>query len=101
MESRYRGKGLKVVGLHAPEFEKEKDAASVRAAARRLGISYPIVMDNDFRMWEALGNRYWPTLYLVDRKGRIRQVRSGETHEGDEDARELEEFLKSLLNEPS
>jgi hypothetical protein len=57
-------------------------------------------MDNDFRMWDALRNAAWPTIYLIDRKGRIRCVRSGETHEGDPDARDLEGALQALLAEP-
>jgi hypothetical protein len=64
-------------------------------------VTYPVVMDNDARMWDALGNLYWPTLYLIDRGGRIRHVQIGETHEGSSEARETEAILRALLVEPA
>ena len=100
MEKRFREKGLRVVGLHAPEFDREKDPGNVRREALRLGVTWPVVLDNDFAMWEALQNKYWPTIYLVDRRGRLRHIHSGETHEGSPEALAFERMLAVLLSEP-
>jgi thiol-disulfide isomerase/thioredoxin len=75
---RYRDRGLVVVGVHCPEFGFEHDLDNVRHAARELGVDYPVVIDNDFAIWQSLANRYWPALYLVDRDGRIRFHHFGE-----------------------
>ncbi len=90
---------MRVVGLHSPEFETEKNPDKVREQARKLGVTYPVVIDNDLRMWDALGNLYWPTTYLIDRKRIIRHVHIGETHEGSRQALELERVLAGLLKE--
>lgn len=99
MERRFGGQGLVVIGLHAPEFDRERDPENVRREAARLEVTWPVVMDNDFKMWDALRNRYWPTTYLIDRKGAIRHVHSGETHEGSPEAREVEGAVAALLAE--
>jgi len=78
LEAKYRDRGLVVVGVHTPEFPYEKDAENVRAAVKRLGVIYPVVMDNDYRIWNAFGNQYWPAAYYVDRKGQIRFQYFGE-----------------------
>jgi thiol-disulfide isomerase/thioredoxin len=75
---RYRDRGLVVVGVHCPEFGFEQDLDNVRQATRELGIEYPVVIDNDFAIWQSLANRYWPALYLIDRDGRIRYHHFGE-----------------------
>ncbi len=75
---RYRDDGLVVVGAHAPEFGFEHDLANVRRAARDLGVGYPVVIDNDFVIWRAFDNHYWPAVYLVDREGRVRFHHFGE-----------------------
>ncbi|MGZ6649247.1 MAG: thioredoxin [Solirubrobacteraceae bacterium] len=75
---RYRDRGLVVVGVHCPEFGFEHDLENVRHATRELGVDYPVVIDNDFAIWQSLANRYWPALYLVDRDGRIRFHHFGE-----------------------
>jgi thiol-disulfide isomerase/thioredoxin len=75
---RYRDRGLVVVGAHCPEFGFEHDLDNVRQATRQLGVDYPVVIDNDFAIWQSLANRYWPALYLVDRDGRIRFHHFGE-----------------------
>lgn len=69
--ARYRDQGLVVVGVHTPEFAFERDAANVRKAIERLGVEYPVAQDNRYRTWSAWGTRAWPSLYLVDREGRI------------------------------
>jgi hypothetical protein len=63
---------------HCPEFGFEHDLDNVRQATRELGVDYPVVIDNDFAVWQSLANRYWPALYLVDRDGRIRFHHFGE-----------------------
>ena len=69
---RYRDRGLVVVGVHCPEFGFEHDLDNVRHATRQLGVDYPVVIDNDFAIWQSLSNRFWPAVYLVDRDGRTR-----------------------------
>ena len=96
---RYKGRGLQVIGIQAPEFEQEKDPALVRSAVQELAIPYPVVLDNDLKMWDALGTSAWPSLYLVDRKGAVRLEHVGEIHARTEDARRLESLIESLLRE--
>lgn len=75
---KYRDQGLVVIGVHSPEFAFEKDPSNVRKAVRDLGITYPVAMDNDFSIWRALGNKYWPAHYFIDAQGRIRGHHFGE-----------------------
>src|SRR3954452_15985828 len=75
---RYRDRGLVVVGAHCPEFGFEHDLDNVRHATRELGVDYPVVIDNDFAIWQSLANRYWPAVYLVDRDGPIGYHHFGE-----------------------
>jgi len=67
--------------------------------ARKLGLDFPHLVDPDFEYWKALGNRYWPTVYLVDRCGRIRGSRVGEVHAGEPSGLEVESVLEKLLAE--
>jgi thiol-disulfide isomerase/thioredoxin len=93
-EQKYRAKGLVVVGVHAPEFGFEKQLANVRWAAKNLMVDYPIAMDNDFTIWRAFGNQYWPALYVVDGKGHIRY-----RHFGEGDYEHSEQIIQQLLTE--
>ncbi|MFL5970005.1 MAG: thioredoxin family protein, partial [Gaiellaceae bacterium] len=77
-DDRYRADGLVIVGVHSPEFAFEHSLGNVRAAVRRLGVRYPVALDNDFGTWNAYHNQYWPADYLIDRNGRIRDVHFGE-----------------------
>src|SRR3954463_5643055 len=82
---RYRDRGIVIVGAHAPEFGFEHDLDNVRRATAELGIDYPVVIDNDFAIWRAFDNHYWPALYLVDCVGRVRFQHFGEgAYEGTE-----------------
>ena len=101
MDRRFRDRGLRVVGLHAPEWDTEKDPDNVRREVKALGVSYPVVLDNELKMWDALGTHYWPTLYVLDRSGRIRYSHIGEVHEKTPAALELERFVSGLLAEAS
>jgi hypothetical protein len=82
---RYRDEGLVVIGAHSPEFPFEHDVEKVRPALEALGVTYPIAMDNDFAVWRAFGNQYWPALYAADAEGRLRDHHFGEgRYEGSE-----------------
>jgi thiol-disulfide isomerase/thioredoxin len=74
----YRDDGLVVIGVHAPEFSFEHEVDRVRRAAKERDITYPILIDNDFTIWRAFDNHYWPALYFIDRDGVIRHSRFGE-----------------------
>ncbi len=74
----YKSSGLVVIGVHSPEFAFEKDAANVRAAIKQFGIEYPVAVDNDYAIWKAFNNRFWPAHYFVDAKGQIRGHHFGE-----------------------
>ncbi|PWC61360.1 cytochrome C biogenesis protein [Azospirillum sp. TSH7] len=75
---KYRDQGLVVVGVHAPEFAFEKRIGNVQKALRDFAITYPVAIDNDFRIWRAFGNSYWPAFYIADATGRIRHHQFGE-----------------------
>jgi thiol-disulfide isomerase/thioredoxin len=75
---RYADSGLVVVGVHAPEFSFAREGSHVAEAAKRFGLEYPIVLDNEYAIWRAYSNRFWPAKYLVDSKGRIRYYHFGE-----------------------
>ncbi|MEK6423206.1 MAG: cytochrome c biogenesis protein DipZ [Burkholderia gladioli] len=77
-DARYRQDGLVVIGVHTPEFGFERDAGNVRRALKDLGIRYPVATDNDYRVWQAFGNQYWPAFYVADASGRIRYHHFGE-----------------------
>jgi thiol-disulfide isomerase/thioredoxin len=88
----YADAGLVVVGAHAPEFGFEHDLDNVRRAVADLGVSHPVVIDNDFAVWRAFDNHYWPALYLVDREGQVRFH-----HFGEEAYAEIERAAQELL----
>ena len=91
---KYKDQGLVVLGVHTPEFDVEHDLDNVRRAAKDLRVDYPVAVDNDYAIWSAFDNHYWPALYLVDAQGRIRHHRFGEG--GYEEA---EMILQQLLAE--
>jgi cytochrome c biogenesis protein CcdA/thiol-disulfide isomerase/thioredoxin len=90
----YRKAGLTIVGVHSPEFAFERVPDNVRSAVRRLGVRYPIALDNDFGTWRAYSNDYWPSKYLIDRSGRIRYEHYGEGAYG-----ATESVIRRLLGE--
>lgn len=93
---KYRSQGLVVVGVHTPEFPFEKDKGNVERALQKLGITYPVVMDNQYQIWNAYQNRYWPTQYLIDTQGQIRYQ-----HIGEGAYQKTEEMIRTLLIEAS
>lgn len=92
--SKYADQGLVVIGNHYPEFNYEKDLDNLAQAVADLGIEYPIAQDNDGKTWRAFGNRYWPTKYLIDKRGRIRYRHIGEGRYA-----ETEAAIQTLLAE--
>jgi thiol-disulfide isomerase/thioredoxin len=83
-----------VVGVHTPEFAFEGSVENVERAVRDQGLEYPVGVDNDFAAWKAYGTRYWPTMYLIDRAGRIRYTQIGEGSYG-----RTEGAIRALLAE--
>jgi len=77
-DAKYRNDGLVIIGVHAPEFAFERVPANVARAVQDLGIRYPVAIDNDYSLWHALNNQYWPAHYFVDAQGRIRFHHFGE-----------------------
>ena len=92
----YADKGFTIVSFHDPEFESEKKWENVQAAVAQRDIRYPVAQDNDFATWNKYGVRAWPTLFLVDKQGRIRYEHIGE---GAYD--EIKANVAALLNEPA
>jgi peroxiredoxin len=98
-QEKYAGKDVTLVGVHTPEFEREAPAERVRARARANGLKFPIVLDDKARVWKAWGNRYWPTVYLIDRKGRVRYHWEGELHLDTADGKRFAALIDELLAE--
>jgi cytochrome c biogenesis protein CcdA/thiol-disulfide isomerase/thioredoxin len=93
-QQRYHDLGFTIVGVHTPEFAFEKDKKNVERAVHDLGVTYPVAIDNDYAIWRAFNNEYWPAHYFVDAKGHIRGHHFGE---GGYD--ESEQLIRSLLTE--
>jgi len=91
---KYSSKGLTVIGVHSPEFDAEKKTETVRREVASLGISYPVVTDNDYANWNAYNVNAWPTIFLLDKSGKIRW-----THVGEGAYDEAEQLIQKLLNE--
>ena len=91
---KYKDSGLVIIGVHTPEFAFEKDEANVRKAVKDLGITYPVAMDNDYRIWRSFNNEYWPADYFIDATGRIRFH-----HFGEGAYEESEQQIRTLLAE--
>lgn len=91
---KYRTQGLVVIGVHTPESPAEKNQQHVEQAIKRLGITYPVAMDNQYAIWDAYKNKYWPAQYLIDSQGHIRYQ-----HEGDGAYQDIELKIQTLLKE--
>lgn len=78
----YRDEGLVVIGVHTPEFSFEHEIERVRDAIAERGISYPVAIDNDYAIWSAFNNHYWPSLYTMDESGIVRDYHPGELRYG-------------------
>lgn len=90
---KYRSNGFVVIGVHTPEFPFEKDLDNVRRAVKELQVTYPVAIDNGYRIWKAFHNSYWPADYLIDSMGRIRYHHFGEG-KYDESERQIQALLQ-------
>jgi cytochrome c biogenesis protein CcdA/thiol-disulfide isomerase/thioredoxin len=90
---KYKDSGLIVIGVHTPEFAFEKDLDNVRKAVGELNIKYPVALDNDYKIWKAFNNSYWPADYMVDATGKIRFHHFGEG-KYDETEQQIQQLLK-------
>ena len=93
-DTRYRDRGLTIIGVHTPETDSERNIGDVRREAAALGIMYPVVTDNDYATWKLYRVEAWPTLFLLDKQGRVRW-----THVGEGAYDETEQVIKNLLAE--
>jgi thiol-disulfide isomerase/thioredoxin len=93
MHTRYRH-GLTVVGVHTPELPFERPARNVARAVAERGLSFAVGLDNDYAVWDAYANHYWPSVYLVDAAGRLRYA-----HVGEGRYRTTETAIRALLSE--
>jgi thiol-disulfide isomerase/thioredoxin len=91
---KYEDHGLLTVGVHTPEFPFERDVDNVRAAAKDMRVEYPIPLDNEYAVWEAFSNQYWPAVYIADADGRIRHH-----HFGEGGYEECERVVQQLLRD--
>lgn len=91
--SKYRDRGLVVVGIHTPEFPFEHSASNVQAALKRHGILYPVAQDNNSRTWNAYRNQYWPAQYIIDQSGKIVFQ-----HDGEGQYEQIDRTIARLLN---
>ena len=91
-DARYRDAGLTIVGVHSPEFAFERVPSNVRENVRKLGVRYPVALDNDFVTWQSWHNQYWPAKYLIDKRGHVRYY-----HFGEGEYRKTEDAIRTLL----
>ncbi len=91
---KYKDKGLVIIGIHSPEFKFERERTNIEKAAERFDLKWPIAMDNNYDMWRAYNNHYWPHKYLVDKDGNIRY-----DHIGEGGYEETEQVIQKLLAE--
>ncbi len=85
------------MGVHTPEFEHEKVRRNLEAKMREFKITHPVMMDNGFKYWRKMHNRYWPAFYLTDREGNIVYRMVGETHIGRRNAKQFEGVVAELV----
>lgn len=93
-DAQYRDQGLTIIGVHTPELDYESNVDNLRREVVKLGLKYPIVTDNDYSTWKAYGVEAWPTLFLLDKQGRVRW-----THIGEGAYNETDAAIKKLLAE--
>ncbi len=91
-DERYRDAGLTIVGVHSPEFAFERVPSNVRENVHKLGVHYPVALDNDFVTWQSWHNQYWPAKYLIDKHGNVRYF-----HFGEGDYAKTENAIRTLL----
>lgn len=90
----YKDQGLVVIGVHSPEFAFERELANVKRASEELGVTWPVVLDNNFAQWRSYGNNYWPAHYFIDATGKVRYF-----HFGEGEYATSEQVIRKLLAE--
>ena len=99
-QERFGGRGLQVVGVHTPETAEERDPANVTKKVKELGITYPVLIDEGSQNWKAWQQRCWPTVYLVDKRGRVRFAWEGELEwQGAGGNPKVQGLIEALLKE--
>ena len=91
---KFHNKGFEIVAVHSPEFDRERDINNVQEYVKDHAITYPVAIDNDFKIWRRFANRYWPAMYLVDKRGYIRYRFIGEGN-----YQRIEKAIETLLSE--
>ena len=92
--------GVILIGMHTPEFSYEKDLDAVKEAIERLDVPYAVAIDNDMATWNAFNNRYWPSIYIIDKRGAIRYNHIGELHSDRPIYGQLLDLIDQLKQEP-
>jgi peroxiredoxin len=99
-QERYAGKDVAIVGIHTPETSGEHDIERIKTQAAKHGLNFAIAVDNDGANWKAWNNRYWPTVYVVDRRGRVRYGWEGElNYKGASGEQTVRKLVDALLKE--
>ncbi|MEH2321637.1 thioredoxin family protein [Nostoc sp.] len=88
----YESQGLKVIGIHTPEFAFERDANNIKKALRQHKITYPVPVDNEYKTWKAYDNQYWPHMFLANRQGLLQY-----DHIGEGEYEKIEQTIRQLL----
>jgi len=99
LEERLSPQGLRVIGVHSPELEQERDRNDLVKNIKKYQLKHPIMIDNDFSYWKAMRNTAWPTFYVIDKHGVVRGTFSGEVHPQDDQAQQIERLVLTLLSE--
>ncbi|VTS02860.1 redoxin domain-containing protein [Tuwongella immobilis] len=99
-QQRYAKKPVTIIGVHTPEFDSEKDVDRIREQAKKNELKFPILVDNDWKVWKAWRVRYWPSILLVDRHGVVRWYWEGELHLDQPAAKRFADRIDELLAEP-
>ncbi|MFT4560502.1 MAG: thiol-disulfide isomerase/thioredoxin [Gammaproteobacteria bacterium] len=97
LQERFADRPVHIVAVHTPEFDHERDHAKIAAKIEEFGLTYPVMVDNDYSYWKAMRNRFWPTFFLIDKYGVVRNVY--ETHVGDSQSRKMATSLSRLAKE--
>jgi thiol-disulfide isomerase/thioredoxin len=98
-QEKYAGKGVTIIGVHTPEFVNEANVARIRAKAQDNGLTFPIAIDNGGAIWRKWDNHFWPSIYLIDKAGRVRDHWEGELHLETVAGRQFASRIDALLAE--
>jgi thiol-disulfide isomerase/thioredoxin len=99
VEKKLKPQGFQVIGIHSPEFENEKIHANIKAKIKEFKITNAVMVDNNMGFWRAMNNHYWPSYFIVDKKGQVRANFVGETHKNSAQANKIEALIARLLVE--